>query len=71
MVTTTCVRAGGRWDGDEKCFSCRCALLKSFRECSQRCSEPGTMWDVGDTKIESLPVRDSWSSCGEAEDQNN
>lgn len=65
------VRAGSQWNGDEKCFSCRRAPLGSSSEYSQRCSAPGTMSNVGDTKIEFLPRRDSGSSCGEKEDQNN
>lgn len=65
------VRAGSQWSGDEKCFGCWRAPRKSSREYSQRCSAPGTVWIVGDTKIEFLPRRDSGSSCGEREDQNN
>lgn len=28
VVVKACVRAGGWWNGDEKCFSCRYGLLK-------------------------------------------
>lgn len=71
MAAVASVWAGSRWNGDEKCFSCRRAPLSPSSEYSQRCSAPGTMWNVGDTKIEFLPRRDSGSSCGEREDQNN
>ena len=71
MAAVASVRADSRWNGDEKCFSFRRAPLRSSSEYSQRCSAPGTMWNVGDTKIEFLPRRDSGSSCEEREDQNN